>query len=141
MKVLTTRKVNLAICWSGLRGVAPKDFPSVNELDQTSTILGKLKEAVKEFVGIIEEGEKLNTELMTGKVKGDEIEKRKKEYLKNSATVESENDKEVVSVEFEPDTFNTFFQQFERWGKNWFVKIETYLEFRKDMCDCNKQPK
>lgn len=141
MKKLKTKKVNLVLCWNNLKAMPPKEFPSVDEIISTSNILGALKETIPEFVEMIKEGEKLNTEIVSGKIKPEEVEKKRREYFQKSSKLEQEIGDKVVEVEFEDSDFNTFFQQFERWGKNWFNRVETYLEFRKDINQANSSPK
>jgi len=141
MKVLKTRRVNIAICWSGLRSTPPKEFPTMGEMESTARILESFKGSVPEFVETIKEGEKLNEDIVAGNIKEKDAVKARAEYLKKSAITEKKNGDEAVEVEFEDEDFNTFFQQFERWGKNWFMKIEPFFAFRKDMNDTNRQPK
>jgi len=141
MKIIKTKRVNIAVCWNGLRNTAPKQFPTIAEMEKTGTILETFEEAIPEFVGMIKEGETLNKDIQTGKIKPEEIAKEKTEYGKKSNMTEGKMGDQEVSVEFENDEFNTFFQQFERWGKDWFAKLDAFLAFRKDINVANKQPK
>ena len=141
MKIIKTKRVNIAVCWNGLRNTAPKQFPTIAEMEKTGTILETFEEAIPEFVGMIKEGETLNKDIQTGKIKPEEIAKEKTEYGKKSNMTEGKMGDQEVSIEFENDEFNTFFQQFERWGKDWFAKLDAFLAFRKDINVANKQPK
>jgi len=141
MKLLKSKKVNIAICWNSLRNMPPKDFPSIGELESTTAILDKLKEAIPEFVNSVLEGEKMNDKIILGRVNDEEVKKIRADYFNESNKLELEKGKEEVTVEFENEEFNTFFQQFERWGRFWFMKLEAFLEFRKEMCATNSQPK
>jgi len=141
MKILKTKKVNLAICWNGLRNVPPKDFPTVDEMDRTVEILNGLEHTIPEFVKIFRDGEQLNIETQSGKIDPKKVGERRATYQKESGEIESKEGKVEVEIEFEDSVFNTFFQQTERWAKNWFMKLEPYLEFRKDINKTNAQPK
>jgi hypothetical protein len=135
MKTLNTKKINLAICWNGLRNIQPKDFPTIPEMESTVTILSLLKEQLKDFSEIIGRLEDINA--------GDEkdADKKRAEALKDLRKVESQQLEDEATIEFENADFNIFFQQFERWGKNWFAKVDVFLNFRKDMNLTNSQPK
>ena len=141
MKTLKTKKVNVAVCWSGLRNMPPKAFPNIGEMEKTGEILEILEKVVPEFVGMLKEGEELNTEIQTGKLGPEEMMAKKQDFSKRSNSLEGEIGNAEVEVGLENDAFNTFFQQFERWGKDWFAKLEAYLEFRKAMIATNGQPK
>ena len=141
MKVLKTKQVNIAICWNGIRNTPPKDFPSVEEMEKTADLLDTLKESIPEFSKVLEEGEKLNTDIQAGKLKPDELMEKKTDFQKRSNSLEQEKGEQEISIEFETDAFNTLFQQFERWGREWFFKLEPYLAFRKDLNTTNQQPK
>lgn len=142
MKTLKTKKVNVVICWNGLKNTPPKDFPSIEEMDKTAGILDLLKEATPEFAKVLEEGEKMNTDIQSGKLESDEkIMKAKTEFSKKSVLLEEKSGEDIVEISFENADFNAFFQQFERWGRVWFIRLEPYLEFRKSMNVTNAQPK
>ncbi len=142
MKTLKTKKVNIVICWNGLKNTAPKDFPNIGEMESTANILENLKEGAGEFVALMEEGEKMNNDIASGKLSGPEaIMGARVDFTKKSTSLEDKTGEEIVDIQFEDNDFNTFFQQFERWGKNWFGKLDTFLAFRKDMNVTNGQPK
>ena len=133
MKTLKTKKVNLVICWNGLRNTSPKDFPNIAEMEKTMDILAILKKGAGEFVELIKKGEDMNTELQNSGIKGEQVMAKRAEFQKESNELEAKKGKDVVKVEFEDDFFSIFCKQFERWGRNWFFKLEPYLEFRKDL--------
>ncbi len=141
MKTLKTKKVNIGIAWNGLRTMPPKEFPSVAEMEATVGTIDFLKSKVLNLTKIMEESDKLNTDILVGKVKGDEINDRKMEFFKRANEAETKEGQEVIEIVFEDADFNRFFQQFERWGRQWFIKIDAYLEFRKDLNETNRQPK
>jgi len=141
MKTLKTKKVNVAVCWNSLRLMPPKEFPTMAELEATTAILDKLQEGIPDFVKSSKELEKMNDEIILGKINDKEVEDVRKNYFKESSKLELETGDEIVEVEFENGEFNTFFQQFERWGKLWFPRLEGFLNFRKDMNVTNAQPK
>lgn len=141
MKLLKSKKVNIAICLNGLMNMPPKDFPTMTEMEHTPEIIVKLKELIPEFVKSIEDGDKMNLGIITGKIRTEDIDRTRSEYYKVSTNLEKEKGDEIVNIEFENDEFNTFFQQFERWGRLWFIKLEAFLEFRKDLNTTNAQPK
>ena len=141
MKTLKTKKVNIAVCWSGLRNVPPRAFPNIEEMEKTGEILKAFEEAAPEFVKMLKEGEILNTDIQTGKLKPEELMEKRQDFSKRSNLLEGNVGDREVSVELENDIFNTFFQQFERWGKEWFAKLEPYLAFRKEMATTNGQSK
>jgi len=70
-----------------------------------------------------------------------ELQKRREEYLKKTNEIESKNGKEIVKIELENEDFNTFFQQCERWSKNWFNRIDGLMDFRKELNKTNSEPK
>lgn len=149
MKQLNTKRINVVIAWNNLRLVPPKEIPTIQEMEQTSEIFTVLEEAIPEFVELIMEGETLRKELSkTGDLPEAETKKanedwqvKNKKWQQKTNALETKTGDEIISVEFENEQFNTFFQQCERWGKNWFGNIKEYLAFRKDLNDTNSQPK
>jgi len=141
MKTLKTKKVNIAVCWNGLRNMPPRAFPNIGEMEKTGDILEAFEKVVPEFAKMLKEGEILNTDIQTGKLNPEELTAKRTDFGRKSNLLEGDIGNKEVSVEFENDTFNTFFQQFERWGKEWFAKLEPFLSFRKAMVATNGQPK
>jgi hypothetical protein len=142
MKTLKTKKLYIAICWSFLKNVPPAKYPKIDEIEKTPKILEVLKEAVPEYSEIIEAREELTKDYLPNTQITDKAEIEAITDI-NTKQLRQENkyEKQVDTIEFEDDYFNTFFQQFERWGKDWFRKIDSFIEFRKDMNETNKQPK
>jgi len=140
MKNLELKKVSIAIVWNGLKGTPPREFPTIGEIESASKVLDKLKETIPEFVKIIEEGEAIGNEMMRGKMTP-ELQKRREEYLKKTTEIENKHGKEIVKIELEDEEFNAFFQQCERWSKNWFNRIDGLLDFRKELNKANSAPK
>jgi len=141
MKTLKTKRVNILSCWNGLRHVAPREFQGMGEMEKTSTAIDTFKGAIPGLVEILLEGDRMNMDIQTGKIKGEEIMAKRAEFQKKANSLEDSTGKEEVEVSLEDDIFNTFFQQFEKWGKNWFQTVETILAFRKDLNLANQQPK
>ena len=149
MKTLKTKRINVVIAWNNLRLVPPKDIPTIQEMEKTSEIFTALEEVIPDFVKLIMEGEELRKELSkTGDLPESEIKKaneewqvKNKKWQQETNLLEVKTGDEILEIEFENDQFNTFFQQCERWGKNWFGNIKEYLAFRKDLNDTNAQPK
>ena len=139
-KTLELKKVSIAVVWNGLKGTPPKEFPTIGEIESASKVLDKLKETIPEFVKIIEEGEAIGNEIMSGKMTP-ELQKRREEYLKKPTEIENKHGKEIVKIELEDEEFNAFFQQCERWSKNWFNRIDGLLDFRKELNKANSAPK
>ena len=140
MKNLELKKVSIAIAWNGLKGTPPREFPTIGEIESASNVLDKLKETIPEFVEIIEEGEAIGNEMMGGEMTP-ELQKRREEYLKKTIEIENKHGKEIVKIELEDEEFNAFFQQCERWSKNWFNRIDGLLDFRKELNKANSAPK
>ena len=141
MKILKSSKANVAICWSGLKHTAPKEFPNIGEMETAANILPLLEERVPEFAILMKEGEQMNIDIQSGKIPMNNKQEARNNFAKKATILEQTKGKEMVEIEFEDAAFNTLFQQFERWGKLWFIKLEEYLEFRKDMNSTNSQPK
>lgn len=137
MKTLTTKKVNLVICWNNLRLVPPKAFPTIQEMEKTSEVFDVLEAAVPTFVEAIMEGDELRKEL----AKNEAWQVKNKIWQAKTNALEQKEGEEIISIDFENEVFNTFFQQFERWGKEWFGNIKEFLEFRKQLNITNAQPK
>ena len=140
MKKLELRKVSVAIAWNGLKTTPPKEFPTMGEIESASNVIEAMKEVIPEFVKIIEEGEAIGNEMMGGKMTP-ELQKRREEYLKKTSEIESKNGKEIVKIDLEDEDFKNFFQQCERWAKNWFNRIDGLIDFRKELTKANSEPK
>jgi len=139
-KTLELKKVSIAIAWNGLKSTPPREFPTIGEIESASKVIEKLKEAIPEFVKIIEEGEAIGNQMMMGKMTP-ELQKRREEYLKKTNEIESKNGKEIVKIKLENEDFKNFFQQCERWSKNWFGRIDGLMDFRKELNKTNSEPK
>lgn len=135
MKAIKTKRVNLVICWSGLRNTSPKEFPNIAEMEKTTDILAVLKKGSGEFAGQIEEGEDINTDIQRKGLKMDDEKavKMRADFTARSTELEARKGSEIAKIEFEDAVYDIFVKQFERWGRVWFYKLEPYLEFRKDL--------
>ncbi|MCX6724249.1 MAG: hypothetical protein NT155_03720 [Candidatus Staskawiczbacteria bacterium] len=134
MKSLTSKTINFFICWNNLRIVPPKLFPTIQEIEKTSEILEILEKEIPNFVKLVMEGEEMRKESPISPEKQEDWNNRTK-------ILGNKEGGKILTVEFENDQFNTFFQQFERWGKDWFSNIKEFLEFRRDMNATNSQSK
>jgi hypothetical protein len=140
MKSVKTKAFNVVICWSSLKSIPPKDFPTIQEMEKVPTILELFEEAIPNYVKIIKEGEKLNDDIISGEIPGDNVKQVKDDWGKKSKAIDNSERNKEVELEFENEDFNTFFQQFERWGKNWFSDVKEFLNFRRCMTDANSAP-
>jgi hypothetical protein len=143
MKKIELKKVAAAIVWNGLKSTPPKEFPTMGEIESASRVIEDIEKAIPEFVDIIKGGEEIKNEMMksVGQKLPASLQKKREEYMRKSTEVETKKGKEMVKIEFEDDDFNNFFQQCERWGKNWFTNIGGLMEFRKCLTDANSKPK
>lgn len=141
MKTLTTKSVNIVICWNNLKNLPPKAFQTIEEMEITQVILDTLEEAIPLFSKIIKEGEELNKKIITGDVTGTNVAEVRKEWSERSRKLEEKEKDKEVTIEFENEEFNTFFQQFGRLGKEWFNSVKEFLSFRADLNKTNQQPK
>ena len=131
----------MVVCWNNLRRIPPKAFPNIEEIDKTFSILRLLENEIADFAKTIRETDEIIKKLSfseSGEERKIIIEKRDAMIKELNKLEEKYSDKRI-EIEFENDEFNTFFQQFERWGKEWFVNIEEFLKFRQDMNETNSQ--
>ena len=131
----------MVVCWNNLRRIPPKAFPNIEEIDKTFSILRLLENEIADFAKTIRETDEIIKKLSFSESEEERkiiIEKRDAMIKELNKLEEKYSDKRI-EIEFENDEFNTFFQQFERWGKEWFVNIEEFLKFRQDMNETNSQ--
>lgn len=131
----------MVVCWNNLRRIPPKAFPNIEEIDKTFSILQLLENEIADFAKTIRETDEIIKKLSFSESEEERkiiIEKRDAMIKELNKLEEKYSDKRI-EIEFENDEFNTFFQQFERWGKEWFVNIEEFLKFRQDMNETNSQ--
>ncbi len=140
MKKLKLKRIHILSCWNNLRATPPKEFPTIDEMEKTGEILDALKEQINGFLPLIEKGEKINREINSGSLKPEKIMEKRREFIKESEEIENKIGQDMVEIEFENDAFNTFFQQFERWGKNWFSRVDEFLSARKSFNETNSKP-
>ena len=140
MKTIKTKRGNLMYCWIGLRKVTPAKYPSIDEMEKSRIVLSAFEEAAGNVIKLVQEGEKLNMDIMSGKIEPKKAAKARGEFDKKTMASDNKGEyEEVISVELENEEFNTFFQQFSRWGKDWFMNVDYFLTFRKDMDITNQQ--
>ena len=138
MKNLKIRKIDATICFNRIKNTPPKDFPNVAEMEKTADLIGILKKAIPDFAAMIEKGEKIGSDFRARRISEKDIVGVRKAFRVESNDFEEAHGKEVISIEFETAIFDTFFAQFERWGKNWFLKLNDYLAFRGYMKEANE---
>lgn len=138
MKILKTSKLFAKICYNNLRNVPPKEFPNVEEMENSQAVVGILKEKLKDFIPLQKILDPLTIRINNGeKVEPSEI----VEMSTKLRMMDESYTGQAVEITFEDAQFNTFFQEFERWGKNWFGRVDDFLLFRKEMSEANSQPK
>jgi hypothetical protein len=137
MKKLKAKKVDIAVCWNGLRKTPPKEFSTIDDISSAGEVLKVFRGAVPEFVGLMEEGEKIALKIGENKATTEE----RQAFATRSRKIEEEEGGKEIEIELGDQDFNAFFQQFERWGRDWFFKLESYLAFREKINECNRQPK
>jgi len=140
MKTLKAKKLDALFCWGGLRNTPPREFPTVEEIEATGKILDVLKGEIPSFVTLVKEGEEVSDKAMEDP-KGDAAKSSREDFAKKSIVLERGEGQDAIELLFEDAEFNTFFQQFERWGRLWFPKTEPFIEFRKAMVETNGQAK
>ena len=139
-KTLKTKRRFAYFAHLSLKGTPPKDFPTIEEMELTvEEILPALREEAKGYNVFRERADEVSTKLASGDMSSTEVEKVIKEINIDATKFENEHRLDEIKIELENSTFNTFFQQFERWGKEWFLKLEDFIEFRKAMNDTNKE--
>ena len=141
MKTLKTKTVNVVMCWNSLKQIPPKEYATIEEIEKVSDILDLFRDSISDFVKLIEEGEQLHKDIQSKKFKTEQIVEKRGKFQAKSNALEDRKGKELVEIEFEDAVFNTFFQLFEKWGKNWFQEIGSFIAFRKEMNATNQQTK
>lgn len=141
MKTLNTKKLFAAICHNSLKEIPPRSFETTEDMEKSLVILEAIKPSIEVFIESTKKSEELNLKIATGALSGDDAKKAQQSFITIAKKLESTEGEKKVSIEFENDEFNTFFQFFEKWGKNWFNTVGDYLAFRRDLNDTNQQPK
>lgn len=140
MKTLNTKKIFGLVAYNQIRRTAPREFPTIEEMNLTvEDILPTLAEKLKDFIKFREESDVVNASFTAGDVSEEDASKKIREIAIEANKWEQKHGREIESFDFDNNVFNTFFQQFERWGKMWFSTLEDFIEFRKHMNETNKQ--
>ncbi|MDD5065326.1 MAG: hypothetical protein PHQ35_11285 [Phycisphaerae bacterium] len=140
MKTLQTKKGYIALCWSGLASVPPRAFQPA-DIKTTMEVIKILKESIPDFVASITEGEQIDADIKVDLIPAEKIEEVRGDYNKRASLLERNEGQKDVTVEFTPEAFNTFFQQFTNWGRMWFNRITDFADFQEAMDATNKQSK
>lgn len=153
---MKTKQINIAVAWSFLKSIPPKEYDSMMDIERSVLIVDKLAEVIPDFVSHRSEGEDFNKKVIRDEVKdemdGDKVVKTAgqiindwhTEFDKRGEQIGELKGSEIVKVEFEDAVFNTFFQfcNNRKWGaKTWFNAVPDYLEFLQDLNKANQQPK
>jgi len=141
MKTLKTKTVNVVMCWNSLKQIPPKEYATIEEIEKVSDILDLFRDSISDFVKLIEEGEQLQKDIQSKRFTTEQITKKRGDFQTKSNILEDKKGKALIEVEFEDAVFNTFFQLFEKWGKNWFREIGSFIAFRKELNATNQQAK
>lgn len=138
MKTLATKRIYAYIVYSNLKRTPPKEYPDTNELVETvDNILPVLEVASADFVGYRKRADEINNKVGSGQLKQEDGQDQILALQKEVRVYELEKGEEVTSAEFEKAAFDILYQQFDRWGKTWFEKVEDYVGFRKDIVKAN----
>jgi Skp family chaperone for outer membrane proteins len=140
MKTLKTKQLNVVVSWNNLRNLPPREFATIEEMERMMAILETLEDNIPEFAKLLK-GETKDLQTKREKFTDEEYAKKVSDLNKRISDVESKEGEKVISVEFEDADFNTFYQFFEKSGKNWFATVQEYLTYRRDLNDTNQQPK
>jgi phosphatidate phosphatase PAH1 len=140
MKTLKTKTVNIVTAWNNLRRLSPREFATVEEMETTMGVVGNLADSVSSFTKLLkEESDKITSKQSS--MSSEDYSKAINALNAQITEMELKTGKNVVSCEMEDATFNSFFQLFEKHGKNWFGTVEEYLSFRKEINETNQQAK
>ena len=155
MKILKTKQLNIAVAWSFLKSVPPKEYETMGDIERSVEIVKKLSESIPAFVEHRNAGEDFNKKVIKNEIQdivegektitaGEQIEAWHKEFDKKGELIGANEGNEVVDVEFEDPVFNTFFQfcHNKKWGaRMWFSEVPDYLSFLADLNQANAMPK
>lgn len=143
MKTIKTSKYNIDRAYFGLVNVAPGKYHTVKEIELAADILDVLEPKAKDHYAILQEGDALNEKYAGVTDKDSDWKNYMEEIAGLNARIKSREDQDKnksVVIELENEQFNQLFQFFEKWGKDWFMKIREFLEFRNDMNATNSRP-
>ena len=139
-KTLHTQRRLAYLVFNNLKNTPPKNFPTLDEMDLTvNDILPVFEGEVEGYIQIRKHAEDINLKLSINEVTQKEADDMIKELNIDAAKFEGQHKNDEVEVEFENSPFNTLFQQFERWGKEWFRTLEDFVDFRKQINKANSQ--
>lgn len=140
MKTLHTRKIFALVAYNNIRRTAPREFPNIEEMKLTvEEILPEFVENLEEFIKFRKESDAVNDQFSAGELEEEVARAKIRDVALEAGKWEQKHGREMIDIEFENDAFNTFFQQFERWGKNWMNTVEDFMEFRQHINEANKQ--
>lgn len=138
MKKLQTKQINFYTVLLQIKRLAPKDLQTIDEMQSiVDEIIPKLKVASGSFYDLYEKSEAIRADFVAKKISEEEANAKLKELTNEISEYESLNKETMSEVDFENASANTLFQIFEKSGKNWFVNLEQYINFRKDLVEMN----
>ena len=142
MKTLKTKKYYIDRCYYSLNATRPSEFATFAEIESAGDILETLEDEAKDHYIFIKKAEEVNRKYHGVKPKDKRFQKQQEEINelnKQLSNKEYQDRSKLVTVNFEKDDFNQFFQFFQRWGKNWFFTIQEFSEFKKNMNEANSK--
>lgn len=142
MKTLTLKRVVVWLMNNQLKNTPPKEFTNTEEMEKLiNRILPTFKDYITDWAEREKEVKAIQREFAQKKLTEEDANKKLRELQNKMTDIELTKGEEEVSVEFEDDDFNSLFQMFERWGKNWFGTIENFIDVRDAMNETNRQSK
>jgi hypothetical protein len=134
MKQINTKRILAYVVYQNLKSTPPKEFPDINEMVETvDNILPALQPHVTDFIQYRKDADEVSSQLAAGTLTKEAAADKMTNLQKEVNKYETERGDEPVVIEMEGGTYNVFKTLFERWGKNWFNKIEDFVQFRKDL--------
>lgn len=144
MKLLKTKKYNIDRVYLGLLNILPNRYQTIKEIETSSEILDLLEPLAKDHFNLLKEVDKINEKYAGTTDKDSNWTDLTLEIasLNKRIKIKEDQDKEKnIALELEDEEFNQFFQFSEKWGKEWFMRIKEFLDFRKDINEANTRPK
>lgn len=140
MKTIKTKTINIATAWNSLRTLPPRDFQNIEEMEKAVSVIDGLGECIPDFTFLLkDESDRIGA--LKGTMKDEDYVKLINELTVRITELELKTGKDVIKCDMEDAVFNSFFQLFEKYGKNWFVSVQEFLSFRKEINETNQQPK
>ena len=134
MKSISTKKIYAYIIFSRLKATPPKEYPDTNEMVETvDNILPAFEKVSGEFMDFRKQADDINSAVSAGRMQAPDAQEKLGQMQKEVRAFELDHADELVTVELETAAFTALMQQFERWGKNWFDRVEDFVSVSKDL--------